>query len=441
MSSLAPSSLAIENLPDRLRPRQASSLLLWTILGFFAIFLLWASLTKLDRTVRGSGRVVASSQLQTISNLEGGVVAEILAHTGDIVRRGQALLRLDPTATGAELGSGEASTFALRAKIARLKAEVLGRTPDYPAATGPVQAEQLDIQRALHAARMAEMAGLSGAASARGAQARQALGEASQAYAGRLSARDARSTERDTVRDLVSRGLEPRLALTQAESAASVAAAEAAAASAGMGRARASIAEAAAAGAQARQDWRARAADELAQAQSELDAKIQAIPALRARYARTTVRAPMSGRVNRVLVTTIGSAVAPGAPLAEISPSDDALVVEARVRPQDIASVRIGQRAKVNVSAYDPSIYGGMDGTVESISPDAIAPERGGEGQESYYLVRVRTAARGIRDQDGRLLPIGTGMTAEVDLLGDKRSVLAYLLTPITRLSERAFRE
>jgi len=430
----------LESIPDRLRPRQASSLLLWLIVGFFAVFVLWATLTKLDRTVRGSGRVVASSQLQTVSNPEGGVVAEILAHTGELVQRGQPLVMLDPTASGSEVGAGEASTFALRAKIARLKAEVLGRQPNYPAASDAATVEQIDIQRALHSARMAELAGLGGAAAARGVQARQALGEARESYAGRLSARDARATERDVIRDLVGRGIEPRLALTQADSAASVAAAEAAAASAAMGRARASIAEANAAGAQARQDWRARAADELSQAQGELEARVRAMPALRARLARTTVRAPVEGRVNRVLVTTVGAAVAPGAPIAELSPTRETLVVDARVRPQDIAAVRVGQPARVNISAYDPSIYGALDGVVESVSPDAVTPEK--EGQESFYLVRVRTAAKGLRDgTTGRMLPIGTGMTAEVNLLGEKRSVLNYLLTPITRLSERAFRE
>jgi len=433
----------LETLPDRLRPARASSVLLWTILALFAAFLLWATLTELDRTVRAPGRVVASSQLQTVSNLEGGVVAEILVRTGQIVAKGQPLVRLDPTATGAELGSGEASTFALRAKIARLKAEVLGRVPIYPAAGDAVAAEQLDIQRALHAARMAELNGLGGAATARAAQARQALGEAREVYAGRTSAREARATELATIRDLVARGIEPRMALTQADSAASVAAAEAAAASASIGRARASVAEAAASGAQARQDWRARAADELAQAQAELDTRMQTIPALRARLARTTVRAPLAGRVNRVLVTTVGAAVAPGAGLAEIAPSRETLVVEARVRPQDIASVRDGQRARVNVTAYDPSVHGSLDGVVESVSPDAVAPEpgRGAAGEESYYLVRVRTDARGLRDVNGRPLPIGAGMTTEVNLLGEKRSVLRYLLTPITRLSERALRE
>ncbi len=429
----------LEDLARRIKPRQASNVLLWAIVAFFVIFVVWASWATLDRTVRGPGRIIASSQLQTVSNLEGGVVKEILVRTGEVVRAGQAIVRLDPTATGGELGSGEAQTAALRVKIARLKAEVLGREPVYPAATDPVTAEQIEIEKALHAARMQELAGITGAYGARSVQATRAVAEAQSALAARQSARDARATELETIRPLVQKGIEPRLALTQADSAASVAASEAAQAQAALARATAGVAEARASLAQARQDWRARAADELAKAQAELAARSSTIPALEARVERTTVRAPLAGRINRVLVTTVGAAVSPGAPIAEISPIRDTLLVEARIRPEDIARVRTGQHARINITAYDSSIYGWIDGKVESLSPDAIVDEK---AQTSYYNVYVRTDTKGLLDRrTGKMLPIGTGMTAEVNLLGDPRTVMQYILTPITRLSERAFRE
>ncbi len=428
----------LETLADRLKPRQASSILLWAILAFFLIFIIWASWATIDRTVRGPGRVIASAQLQTVSNLEGGIVKQILVRTGQVVRAGQALVRLDPTASGGELGSGEAQAAALRVKIARLKAEVLGREPVYPAATSPEIAEQIDIERALHSARMQELAGLSGAASARSLQAVRAVSEAQSMYAAKVSARDARKTELETIRPLVEKGIESRLTLNQADSAATVAANEAAQASTAISRSQAGVAEARASLAQAREDWRAKAADELSAAQGELAARSSQMPALEARLDRTTVRAPLDGRVNRVMVTTVGAAVAPGSPIAEISPSDDSLLIEGRVRPQDIARVKIGQRARVNITAYDSSIFGGMEGTVESMSPDAVVDEK---AQDSFYIVRVRTKDKGLKDSKGHVLPIGTGMTAEVNLLGDPRTVMQYILTPITRLRERAFRE
>jgi len=429
----------LESLAGRVKPRVASTVLLWLIVGFFVIFVIWAALAKLDRTVRGPGRIIATSQLQTVSNLEGGVVLQILARVGQIVKAGEPLVRLDPTQTGAELGSGESSTGSLRVKIARLRAEVLGREPVYPAPANAAIAEQIEIERALHAARMQELAALTGAASARGVQAQRAVAESESAYAARVSASAQRKTELDTIAPLVAKGIEPRLSLSQAESAASVAASEAAQASASIARAQAGVAEARATLAQARQDWRARAADELATAQAELAQRMSTIPALRARADRTVVRAPLAGRINRVLVTTIGAAVSPGAPIAEISPSRDSLLVEARLRPEDIARVAIGQKARVNITAYDSSVYGSMDGKVESISPDAIVDEK---TDTSYYIVHVRTDERALKDRKtGQLLPIGTGMTAEVNLLGDPRTVLQYILTPITRLGERAFRE
>lgn len=137
-----------EEFAARVKPRQASTVLLCAIVVFFLIFVVWASWATLDRTVRGAGRVIASSQLQVVSNLEGGVVEEILVRTGQVVRAGEPLVRLDPTATGSDLSSGEAQTAALLVKIARLKAEVLGRKPAYPPASNAVLAEQIEIERA-----------------------------------------------------------------------------------------------------------------------------------------------------------------------------------------------------------------------------------------------------------------------------------------------------
>jgi len=435
----ASSPTMLEDLTERVKPRVASSVLLWAIVAFFVIFVIWASWATLDRTVRGPGRVIASSMLQTVSNLEGGVVQQIMVRTGQVVSAGQPLVRLDPTATGGELGSGEAQTDALRIKIARLKAEVLGREPVYPAATNAVIAEQMEIEKALHSARMQELAGITGAYAARSVQANRAVTEAEQALGARQSARDARAIERDTIQPLVEKGIEPRLSLTQADSAARVAASEAAQAAASVSRAQASVVEAQASLAQARQDWRARAADELARAQAELAARSSTLPALAARVERTIVRAPLAGRINRVIVTTVGAAVAPGSPIAEISPSRDTLLIEARIRPEDIARVRTGQHARINITAYDSSVYGWIDGKVESLSPDAIIDEK---AQTSYYNVFVRTDTKGLLDRrTGKMLPINTGMTAEINLLGDPRTVMQYILTPITRLSERAFRE
>ena len=428
----------LEDFTTRLRPRTASNLLLWFVVGFVVVFFIWAGVTELDRTVRGMGRVIPSSQLQVVSNLEGGIVQAILVRGGQQVRAGDELIQLDRTQTGAEYGSGEATISALTIKIARLQAEVMGREPAYPAASDPLAADQIGIERSLHASRMADLAARLGAASARISQAERAVAEAEAAHQARASTYEQRRAEARIIRPLVERGIEPRLSLIQAESAADVAQSEMIAASAAIGRARSAVAEARESLTQQQREWRAQAATELAAAQAEFGARQRALPALADRARRTVLRAPLAGRINRVLVTTVGGTVRAGEPVVEIVPSEESLLVEARILPDDIAFVRMGQPARVAITAYDRSIYGVLEGRVVTISPDAVLDERTGE---SFYTVRVRTARNALRDPAGRPLPIGAGMVAEVNLLGDTRTILQYIFSPITRLSETAFRE
>jgi adhesin transport system membrane fusion protein len=428
----------IEDLAGDIKPRTASNVLLWVVGAFFVAFVVWASFTKLDRTVHGQGRVVASSHMQVISNLEGGVVEAIYVRTGQGVRAGDELVRLDRTGARGELGTGESSVNTLIAKTARLQAEVQGREPVYPASGDAQVQEQIGIERSLHSSRMAELASLRGAGAARVSQARRAIEEAEANYQAKVASRDSKKRELDIIGPLVAKGIEPRLSLSEAQSAYSIATSEVAAAAATVQRAHGSVAEAMSQTAQQQQDWRSVAANELATAQGELAARSRGLPALEKKVARTSVRAPLAGKVNRVLVTTVGSAVAPGAPLLEIVPSQDSLLIEAQVKPADIAFVRLGQRARVNISAYDSSIYGSLYGTVTAIAPDVVVNEKTGE---SFYTVQIRTTSNALKDRGGRLLPIGTGMMADVSLLGDKRTIMEYILTPITRLTESAFRE
>ena len=428
----------LEDLTTRIKPRTASNMLLWFVIAFVVAFFAWAALTELDRTVRGMGTVVPSSRLQVVSNLEGGIVQDILVRSGQTVRAGDELIRLDRTQTGAEFGSGEATLSALSIKIARLQAEVIGREPVYPASANPMAADQVRIEQSLHASRMADMQSRTGAASARVDQARRAVAEAQSAYQARSSTYTQRRTEAQMIRPLVERGIEPRLSLIQAESAADVAQSEMAAASQSIGRARAAVAEAQSALAQGMREFRAVAANELATTQAEFAARQRALPALADREQRTVLRAPLSGRINRVLVATRGGSIRAGEPVVEIVPTDESLLIEARVRPSDIAFIRINQDARVAITAYDRAVYGVLDGKVVSISPDAVLEERTGE---TYYTVRVRTTENALRDPTGRAMPIGVGMVAEVDLLGEKRTILQYIMTPITRMSETALRE
>lgn len=413
--------------------KKSANLVLWIILGFFAIFLVWASLTQINRTVRGMGKVVPSSKLQVVSNLEGGVVEEILVKVGQNVRRGDVLVRLSPTLTGAAFGSSTAEVDALQARIARLNAEVRGTSPGY----GSASPNQIAIEQSLHSARMAELSGAMAASQARIHQAERAVLEAQSLLEARRSNLTTSQRELEMLRPLLATKIISQVEFIKAENAALVAQKEVDSAEASLARARAGVAEASASSAQTRSDWLSRTGSELSQAQAELSAKQMQLPALSDRVDRTVIRAPMSGKVNRVLVTTVGGSVTAGMPIAEIVPSDDALYVEAQVRPDDIGNVRLGQEAQLEITAYNRAVYGTLQGKVTAISPDATVNEKTGE---SFYQVEVQTTDQ-LRDRNGTVLPIGPGMVANVNLLGDKRSVLSYIFTPLTRLSETAFRD
>lgn len=412
---------------------KSANLVLWAIVGFVAIAVLWASLAEVDRSVRSVGRVIPSSRLQVVSNLEGGVVEQILVRPGDAVERGDILVRLSPTLTEAAFGSSTAEVNALQAKIARLDAEVTGRTPQY----GPVPQEQVDIESSLHRARSAELQSAQAAASARINQAERAVVEAQSRLEARRSILTTAEQELEMIRPLVPTRVVPEVDLIRAENDAAVARMELESANAALARARSAVAEARAQAAQVRSDWVTQAATELAQAQAELNVKVSQMPALSDRVDRTIIRSPVTGTVNRVLVTTVGGTVSAGSPIAEIVPTNDALYVEAMVRPQDIANVRLGQTARIEITAYNRVIYGTLDGEVTSISPDAVPDEESGE---SFYNVEIQTNET-LTSDDGEPLEIGSGMVANVSLLGEKRSVLSYIFTPITRLTETAFRD
>lgn len=435
---VTPPALYLEDYADRLRPGAASSVLLWIIGAFVLIFLAWAGLTSLDRVVRGTGRVIPASELQTVSNLEGGIVERIFVRPGQKVKARDPLIRLDPLQMGADYEKSRVAFDALEARIARLQGEMTGKPPAWSAELERRSADLVDAERALHTSRMIDLDSLLAGARARIAQAERATAEARAAAAARRSARDAARSELGMIRPLVEKGIEPRLTQIQTESRLAMAGSEVVAAEAGISRAQSAVVEARSAFDQMNGEWRSRAAQELATARAEYAAQRRTLPALADRYNRTIVRAPLDGTVNRVLATTRGGTVRPGDPLVEIVPSDDSLIIEAKVKPADIAAIRIDQEATVKITAYDYAVYGGLKGRVISISPDAVVDPRTGE---SHYEVRVRTDSQALVDRAGKKLPLGAGMVAEVDILGGKRSIMHYILTPISRLRDTALRE
>ena len=392
----------LEVFESRIRPRLVSNLLLWIILAFCVVAVIWAALAEVDRSVHGGGRVVPSSQLHVVSNLEGGIVEAILVKAGDPVTAGAPLLRLDQTISAAELGSGNATVAALGMRVARLQAEASGLAPGYAQSPGGSDPTHVATEQALYRSRMAELEGITNAAAARTMESRRAVEEARAVLAARQATAQAAQTQLSQIKPLVDNGIEPQMSLVQAQSNAATTRSEAAAAAAALQRAQANVATAMASGQEQVNSWRARSGTELDTAQAELDARRQSIPALADRLRRTTVAAPIAGRINRVLINTPGGTVVPGSPLVEIVPTADRLVVEAQFNPKDIATVRIGQRAKVGITAYDSSIYGCSKATSSGFRPTprstnarakAITPSASGQ-RPADFSARTESPCR-----------------------------------------------
>jgi len=428
----------LDTVPLDIQPARASKILLWTIAALTAALLIWAALAKVDEVATAQGRVIPSRQLQIVSNLEGGVVKAILVRAGAKVTAGQPLVQLDGTQFTAEFGKTSETYKALVARAARLQAEVSGRAPLFPAALTASAPQLVATERSLYNARLAEIASATSVEQAKLDQASRALGQAEVEAATRAQGATQADREVAMIAPLVEKGIEPQIELMRAQTAQSQARGAAQGTALAIRRARSAVAEAQSGLRGVRERYRAQAVEALTATRAELAGQGVTLPALQDRLTRTEVRAPIAGTVNRVLVATVGGSVRPGESLVEIVPLDDALVVEADVKPADIAFIHPGQRASVKLTAYDYSIYGSLDGVVERISPDAIVNERTGE---SHFTIRIRTTDSALKDQDGRKLPIGAGMIAQVDVLGHKRSILSYLLTPVSKLKDNAFRE
>jgi adhesin transport system membrane fusion protein len=410
--------------------------LLGAILAFFLFALGWAALAELDEVARGEGRVITHSQIQLVQNLEGGILAEILVREGDVVEKGQVLMRIDPTRFVSAFREGEQGVLALKAKIARLAAEADGARfamPGEVEKAHPVLAAQ---ERSLYETRRRDLATRSAILQQQLAQRENELKE--------LQTREARLRESVALiqkeiaitAPLVKQGVVSEIELLRQEREAARIRTELDAATLAAPRVRSAIAEAKKRIEDGVMSFRSQAGVELSQARAELARLAENMPALEDRVTRATVRSPARGIVKTIPNKTVGGVVQPGSPMAEVVPLEDRLLVETRIRPGDIAFVKAGQRALVKITAYDYSIYGGLEGRIEYVSADSIVPQQG----EPFYIAHVRTDSNAIA-YGGRLLGVIPGMTASVDVLTGKRTVLYYLLKPVNRARQQALRE
>jgi adhesin transport system membrane fusion protein len=414
--------------------------ILWSTIAFLLVALIWASRAQLDEVTQGLGQVIPSSKIQVVQNLEGGIIAEILVEPGQIVHKDQPLMRIDDTRFSSSYLEGAAKDDALRVRIARLEAEATLGDFLPPLDLQRDKAELVRHERAVFDSRHRDLQASLAVLERQAAQRAQELSEM-QAHAVQIEHSYALvQQELEITRQAVDQNVLPKVQLIRIERQVNDLKGELEVARLSMPRLQAAQGEVRRKAEQIAAEFRAAASRELSEARAEQSIVSATKVALEDRLARTTVRAPLTGTIKQVKVNTVGGVVQPGMDLVEIVPLEDSLLVEARVRPADIAFLRPGLAAMVKLSAYDFSIYGGLEGTVEHISADAIIDERPGARLDSYYLVRVRTS-RGGRGASDKHLKIIPGMQATVDIRTGHKTVLQYLLKPVLRAKHTALRE
>ncbi len=410
--------------------------ILWMVLVFVVIAFAWAAWAKLDEITRGEGKVIPSRQIQVVQNLDGGILSELLVREGQVVEKGQVLLRIDDTRFSSTLREGRQHYLSLLAKSARLRAAAEGNEFVPPAEVVLERPELAEQERSLFNARASELASNLDIAAEQLAQRQQELSEL-QAKRDQLKRSLALvQRELNMTKPLVAQGAIAEVEVLRLERQVNELAGELQGAEIAIPKIESRYAEAKAKQAEVEMRFRNEARLELSATVAELSRLSESNLALEDRVNRTAVMSPVRGTIKQLLVNTIGGVIQPGMDLVEIVPLDDTLLMEARVRPADIAFLHPGQRAVVKFSAYDFAVYGGMEAEVEHISADTITDERG----ESFYMVRVRTSQSYLGSAQ-HPLPIIPGMLGSVDIMTGKKTVLNYLLKPVLRAKERALTE
>ncbi|MAM95652.1 HlyD family type I secretion periplasmic adaptor subunit [Parvibaculum sp.] len=419
-------------------PERAILVLLCAVAGIFIFLITWASLAHIDVTASGEGSVVPSSHIQVVQNLEGGILRKVLVREGDRVAEGDVVAQIDNTGALSSYREDLSTYRALQATTTRLAAEASGEPLAFPAelADAPEGPGLIAAETALYESRTKGLADAVAVFQRQEEQARQTISEATERIGHLDDKRRSLAAEHGLVSRQVRDGLmsvveklKLERMLAETDEALSRARADIRASEIELSELASRIDE-------RRSSFVSEAREELSRSSAELAALSQRLVAHRDRVGRREVRAPANGIVKRVATLTQGAVIEPGGTIMEIVPLDDTLFIEARMSPSDIAFIQPGQEAKVRITAYDFSVYGALPGRVERVGADTLVTQEGAH----YFPVTVSVDHAALEDRQANL-PIIAGMISEVSVITGDRTVLAYLLKPVLKLKDNAFRE
>lgn len=433
-------------------PTVSSRVFSLSIMLFIIVMLIWAANADVDEVTHAEGQIIASQRIQTIQNLEGGILDELLVEEGQIVEPGEILARLNNESAASSYRDAVNRALDHQAAILRLEAELTGTDPVFPedAATwlssrmgAPVNANieawaarVFQDQQAAWLARSRQKEAELALLRAQHEQRRQEVEEQNARRRQLENNLDIAIQKETVIRPLVVSGSYSKVEFLNLQSQIVSLRGELETLAASLPKALAAEEEAGRRMVFREAELTTSTTDEINKRRLELASLRETLSAGGDRVTRTELHSPVRGAVRQIYINTEGGVVRPGEPLLDIVPLEGPLLVEAKVRPADVAFLRPGQPAMVKISAYDFSIYGGLSGTLEKISADTIEDKRG----DVYYQIRVRTDSNAIVYQ-GNSLDILPGMMATVDILIGKKTVLDYMLKPVLKARQNALRE
>ncbi|ANB26348.1 secretion protein HylD [Alteromonas stellipolaris] len=407
--------------------------LLYSVAVALLILLIWAYFAEIDEVAKGEGKVIPSKQLQVLQSYDGGIVQDILVSEGQQVQKGDVLLRVDPTRYISSLEENTTQFAALAAKVQRLSA----LTHNTRLAFSPDLVEQapkiVENERKLFESNLAELNEVAAGSDSRIQQRKQDVEQERANLYQYKSVLSLTEKELGVTKPLLASGAVSEIEILRLERQIVELEGNIAMSQVAIERGLSTIEEEVISKEESRLKLINRWNQELTDAVGEMATLQQSQTTLEDVVSQAELRSPINGTVQRLLINTVGGVITPGSAVIELIPQDDQLIVEAKVSPKDIAFIRGGQKAILKFSAYDFTIYGGMDAEVKHISADAITNEK----DETYFLVRLETK-RTIADAPLDIMP---GMIVQVDILTGKKTVLNYILSPLFTVTSSALRE
>ena len=413
-----------------------TNILLYAVALVIISLIAWANYAEIDERTQGSGRMIPSQQIQVVQNLEGGIIKEIKVYEGESVKKGQTLVIIDNTGAGSSFAESKSVINELRARVVRLQAEA--RIKSFKAGS----AESVDIngllvkEKRLYDTNTIRKKSEIGVLKQRLKQRRIELAATRLEIKTLTSSREMMAREIELTQPMFEKRLVSELEFIQLKQKVLDKKHEHESAIKNAESLVSKIREAENQIREIESRHRGEAQEELNKALVEIERLRENQVAIEDRVKRTNVRSPVDGTVKQLLINTLGGVVRPGMDIIEIVPHEKRLLVEAKIRPSDIAFLYPGLKAIVKLTAYDFAIYGGLDGAVVHISADTITDER----QEEFYLVRIMTEKNYLGTETNKKHII-VGMTAQVDIITGKKTIMQYLMKPILRAKNNALRE